>query len=107
MAVTAYAIEFSDIAIAGFLFGVCMTSGSVILGVTLHSKRLLAATVGFIAAIGLWRWTNNSISEVEFVRTPPCWGMHSMDPGSGVGCPQGMREDFTLQELRAYYRNLR
>ncbi len=41
--------------------------------------------------------------EIEFERTPPCWGVHSTDPGSGGGCPEGMRPDFTLDELRQWY----
>ena len=45
--------------------------------------------------------------KIEFERTPPCWGMHSIDPGSGAGCPDGMSEDFTVEQLRTWYASQR
>ena len=61
----------------------------------------LALTVVVLAKV------NSEITEVEFVRTPPCRGIHSVDPGSGFGCPDGMQSDFTVEQLREYYRNSR
>lgn len=43
-------------------------------------------------------------SEIEFRRTPPCWGMHSQDPGSGESCPEGMEKDFSVSDLQRWHK---
>jgi hypothetical protein len=65
---------------------------------------------GALGVLLMWTFTGIAASatiscadQIEFERTPPCMGIHSIEPGSGSGCPEGMREDFTVQELRAWY----
>jgi hypothetical protein len=44
-------------------------------------------------------------TKIEFERTPPCWGIHSVDYLSGEGCPPGMSRKFSREELVRWYEN--
>lgn len=57
--------------------------------------------VTFVSGIAL----NKHGIGIAYERTPACWGIHSSDWGSGKNCPPGMREDFTLEQIREYDRS--
>ncbi len=78
--------------------------------VPMFSVAFLPSWRGVVGCIAQWAITvlaavgaNAYASHIEFERTPPCWGIHSVDPGSGVGCPKGMKEDFTPDQIKAWY----
>lgn len=86
------------------LFGGLFFLWSVLLAVRWRKEHWLVPVICMASLAGGAYFAKMHVKEIEFRRTPPCWGMHSIDPGSGEGCPDGMRPDFTLEELRAYYR---
>lgn len=101
---TPQGLEFVNIQIAylGFSPLPLLASGVVAALTCVH--RIRWWLLSLVLTIGAWGWVHSKLSEIEFVRTPPCWGLHSIDPGSGEGCPTGMRKDFTVSQLRDYYK---
>lgn len=74
---------------------------------SIRSKRKVWIFLGsLLVSMLALRQVGIQLHEIEFVRTPPCEGMHSVDPGSGSGCLDGMREEFTVQQLRDYYSDI-
>ena len=107
VAPTPHGLEFHDIGVDYLGLGLLALLATGIVAVLSPIRRLLWWFLSVGLTLGVWSWVGSKLAEIEFVRTPPCWGMHSFDPGSGEGCPPGMRRDFTVDQLRDYYRERR
>lgn len=102
---TASGIEFQMIGATHFLGAALLLLLTAVVGACAPPKDSGKWWLGCLALTILGWWgLGRALDEVTFVRTPPCWGVHSLDPGSGEGCLPGMRRDMTVDELRAFYR---
>lgn len=100
-------LEFDEIMLNAIALAPWVILSSVLSAILFPKRPVHGWVLSLVICGGMWAFVYLKLTDIQFVRTPPCWGMHSIDPGSGEGCPRGMRADFTVAQLRDYYRKVR
>lgn len=103
--VTPYGLEFLNISEQVVVFAMLLPL--LILAPILATPRWMTGTLCLLATMASGWALNQHVYQIAYNRTPACWGIHSVDWGSGAGCPPGMRADFTLEQIREYDRKRR
>ncbi|HVT13095.1 MAG TPA: hypothetical protein VHE55_12595 [Fimbriimonadaceae bacterium] len=101
--VTPNGLEFLNISEQVFVYTALLAW--TIIGPIVACPRKLRVIGGFAClaiTLGSGWLVQGRVMRIAYDRTPACWGIHSQDWGSGYGCPPGMRDDFTLEQIREY-----